>query len=50
MRAKRLDRMKITHRYALSLSVLLASAEGTGWEYEETDESWWAIRLWVRRN
>jgi hypothetical protein len=42
--------MKITYRYALNLSVLLSVAEGTGWEFEETDENWWSIRLYLRRN
>ena len=42
--------MKITYRYALNLSVLLLQAQGTGWEYEETDSNWWSIRLWIRRN
>jgi len=42
--------MKITYHQALSLSVLPASAEGIGWLHEETDENWWAIRLWLRRN
>ncbi len=42
--------MRITLRYAINLSVLLASSKGTGWEYEETDENWWGIRLYFRRN
>lgn len=42
--------MKITYLFALNLSVLLLSAKGTGWRYEETDSNWWGIKLYLRRN
>jgi len=42
--------MRVTRQYVLALSILLATAKGIGWEYEETDANWWRIRLWLRRN
>jgi len=52
MRTKvgRIKMKKITYQYALNLSVLLASAEGTGWDHEETDPDWWRLHLYFRRN
>lgn len=38
------------YKRALNLSVVNPGAENIGWWDYETDELWWAIRLWLRRN
>ena len=41
--------MKVEELILMALCILLGE-QGKDWEYYETSEEWWAIRLWTRRN
>ncbi|MBA7608640.1 hypothetical protein ES703_15819 [subsurface metagenome] len=30
--------------------IVLFGEQDKDWEYIETDEDWWTVKLWIRRN